>query len=199
MTKGRVPRAFTEEELRLLAASGDELAEWTKEMSFDIDRLVARLKGERWQQILQAHLYFDHVLSALLKEELRHPDAIDVKRMSFAQKLQLVHAIGLVRSDIVPTIAAVNRVRNRLAHDLEAEIGDGEVQQLTNTVPSWFKKQVMKPEEWKGPDVLRDTLVYLLAFLDGERQRQALRRLQQRKAYLNAARVLDQIDVPYAP
>lgn len=195
----RKPRAFTEEEKLLLATSTQKLEEQTAEMSFDIDKLVSRLKGEKWQQVLQAHLYFDHVVSALLTEELKNPNAIDTKRMGFSQKLQLVHAFGLMPEDLVPVVSIVNKIRNRLAHDLEASIGDDELVQIKSSLPKWFKKHVMTKTELDAPEALRNIMVFVLTYLEMARQKNALRRLQQRKAYLNLNRVLDDSDVEYAP
>jgi hypothetical protein len=195
----RSPRTFSEEEMALLSTPSNELEEQTSSMSFDIERLVARLKGEKWQQVLQAHLYFDHVITALLNEELKNPAVMDAKRMSFSQKLQLVHALGLISVDIVPVVSIVNKLRNRLAHDLEAGIEDEEIANLKNALPKWFKKQVMNKGELDDPEALRNILVFVLTYLDGARQQNALRRLQQRKAHLNAARVLYHPDTKYVP
>lgn len=195
----RIPRVFSEEEIKLLATPTKQLMEQTGVMSFDLDRLVARLKGEQWQQVLQAHLYFDHVITVLLTEELKNPNAIDVKRMGFAQKLQLVHALALMPGDMVPVVSHVNKIRNRLAHDLEAKIGNDEIAQLKSALPKWFRKNVMSKAELDDPESLRNIIVFVLTALDSARQQNALRRLQQRKAYLNAARVLDQADLEFAP
>lgn len=194
----RPPRTFSDEEKELLATPSAVLEERTSVMSFDLERLVGRLKGEQWQQVLQAHLYFDHVITALLVEELKNPDAIDLKRMGFAHKLQLVHALGLMPPDLVPVVSVVNKIRNRLAHDLEASIGQDEVAQLKNSLPKWFKNQVMSQSELDAPEALRNIMVFVLTAMDSARQKNALGRLLQRKAYLNAARVLDRPDLEFA-
>ncbi len=194
----RIPYRFSEEEIALLATPTSQLIEQTGVMSFDLDRLVTRLKGEQWQQVLQAHLYFDHVITALLTEELKNPTAIDVKRMGFAQKLQLVHALALMAGELVPVVSHVNKIRNRIAHDLEAKIGDDEIAQLKNALPKRFKTKVMSKAELDDPESLRNIVVFVLTALDSARQRNALERLQRRKAYLNAVRVLDQADLEFA-
>lgn len=198
LNPNRIPRVFTEEEINLLATSSEELEKRTAVMSFDIDQLVSRLKGEPWQQMLQGHLYFDHVITLLLTEELKNPNAIDVKRMGFAQKLQLVHAIGLIPDDMAPVATVVNKIRNGLAHDLEAKIGHKEIGWLKNALPKALKKEASE-DEGNEEHWIRAVLVYSLVALDSVRQRNALQRLQQRKAYLNAARVLDQADLRYVP
>jgi hypothetical protein len=52
-----------------------ELRKRVEVFSFDDEQLKARIStGERWQQLLQAHLYFDHVITRLLVDELANPD-----------------------------------------------------------------------------------------------------------------------------
>ncbi|TMJ92478.1 MAG: hypothetical protein E6G77_25420 [Alphaproteobacteria bacterium] len=80
---------LTAEELELLATPTEELKRRTEVFSFDYDRFKKRIEiGEHWQQLLQAHLYFDHVITQLLSEALVNPDAVNVSRMSFSRKLQ---------------------------------------------------------------------------------------------------------------
>jgi hypothetical protein len=66
---------ITAEDLELLATPDAELRKRVEVFSFDDEQLKARIStGERWQQLLQAHLYFDHVITRLLVDELANPD-----------------------------------------------------------------------------------------------------------------------------
>jgi hypothetical protein len=100
MPDSRIKRnPLTPEELDLLATPDEELRNGTKTFSFDRKRFEARISSrERWQQLLQAHLYFDHVITQLLVDALANPDVINAQRMGFVQKLQLIQALGLADS-----------------------------------------------------------------------------------------------------
>jgi hypothetical protein len=118
------PRSsLTAEDLELLATADEELKKRTSKFSFDIDRFTSRIwTGERWQQLLQAHLYYDHVITQIFVEALPKPDALNVSRMSFSQKLQFISALGLLPAPLVSPIDSVNNLRNKIAHDLSFEL-----------------------------------------------------------------------------
>src|SRR5262249_6275153 len=103
------PPPLPTEELELLATPREELARRTQVFSFDRERFKRRIAvGEHWQQLLQAHLYFDHVITQLLSEALVNPDAVNVSRMSFSQKLQFIAALNLLPPDLVSSVEFVN-------------------------------------------------------------------------------------------
>jgi hypothetical protein len=88
---------ITAEDLELIATPDAELHKRVEIFSFDDELFKARIStGDRWQQLLQAHLYFDHVITQLLVDALANPDAINASRMSFLQKLHLIQALGLL-------------------------------------------------------------------------------------------------------
>lgn len=83
----------------------------------------------RWNQdvdlmgrILRAHLYVEHFLSEHIKHANPRLGSLATARLSFAQKLHLMDSAspGLVR--LKPGIARLNKIRNRLAHNLSAAI-----------------------------------------------------------------------------
>lgn len=176
----------------LRAASEEELIKLTHVQSFDKDRLSQHLKGDDYQQVLHGHLYFDHVLTALLTEEFKNPKAVDLIRTSFAQKLSLVDALGLIPHNLVPAVTALNRLRNRLAHNLDATIGEPEIEKLRNALPPWLRKEVLRSDQSAGP--LKVTLVHLLFVTEKSRQMNAHRRLKMRKWRLDSDAFLKSID-----
>src|SRR5262245_42765972 len=108
------PGRITPEDQELLDAPDEELRERTGAFSFDAKRCRARISaGDRWQQLLQAHLYFDHVVSRLLLEALAKPEAINASRMGFLQKLQLIQALGLLPPEVCSPVEFMNSLRNK--------------------------------------------------------------------------------------
>jgi hypothetical protein len=125
------PEPFSPEDLELLATPDAEIRREASVCSFDQKKLADRIRtGEHWQQLLQAHLYYDHVVTYMLTEELKNPDAINVKRMGFFQKLRLVRAMGLLPEALTVVVERINSLRNKIAHELNFEIDDNQVQEL---------------------------------------------------------------------
>lgn len=88
-----------------------------------------RIIQERWNQdvvgigrILRAHLFVEHFLTAFLQKKNPALGDLDSARLSFAQKLALLPASGTSVSYLVPGIRQLNKVRNRLAHSLQAQV-----------------------------------------------------------------------------
>ena len=98
---------------------------------FDAD---FRLLNDRWNQdtdtigrILRAHLFVEHFLTEYLiarNPELGSPEDA---RLTFAQKLTLIgDATGGV-AYLIPGIRRLNTIRNRLAHNLSADLTPDDV------------------------------------------------------------------------
>ena len=183
----------TAEDLKLLATPSEELRKQTEVFSFDQDRFKARVSdGERWQQLLQAHLYYDHVITRLLVDALVKPDAISATRMSFLQKLQLINALGLLSDEIVSTVELINKLRNKIAHRLDFEISDKDVSDLRNTTPKRLRDLVMTEKDREaGPIRFHELLWVVLLQIEVLRQKHAFDRVQTRKGHIRLQTVLD--------
>jgi hypothetical protein len=162
--------------------------------SFDDEQLKARIStGERWQQLLQAHLYFDHVITRLLVDELANPDAIDARRMSFLQKLRLTQALGLIPTDLASSVEFINGLRNKIAHDLDFEISDKDERDLANCTPKRLR-DIMASDNKRdsvGPLRFHELLRIVLLQIEVTRQSHAFVRLHNRKAEIRLRTVLE--------
>ncbi|XZQ29754.1 hypothetical protein ACTTAL_01920 [Rhodobacter capsulatus] len=84
------------EERELLSTSDEDIIRKHQNFSFDLDEFFKRTQnGDYWQQLIQAHLYFEHVISQILTEALTRPEAISLSRMGFSQRLDLIVALAL--------------------------------------------------------------------------------------------------------
>ena len=132
---------MTPEELVILGVSDDELPKNANVFSFDIERCNAPIStGDSWQHLLQGHLYFDHVIKQLPINALENPDAINASRLGFSQKLLLVLALGLFPIGTMSVVEHINSLRNKIAHDLDFEITDKEVLDLSNCTPKYLRE-----------------------------------------------------------
>lgn len=85
----------------------------------------------RWEQdtttigrILRAHLFVEHFLTEFIQSRNPELGPLDEARISFAQKVALLGAGSAGTSYLIPGIRRLNKVRNRLAHTLRAEVTD---------------------------------------------------------------------------
>ncbi len=184
---------LTAEELELLATPTEELKRRTEVFSFDYDRFKKRIEiGEHWQQLLQAHLYFDHVITQLLSEALVNPDAVNVSRMSFSRKLQFILALDLLTPELVSSVEFINGLRNKIAHDLDFEISDKDVRDFTNCIPKYLRDFGLNDESrMPGHLHFNELLQLVLLQIEVQRQHHALTRLTTRKGEIRLQAVLE--------
>ena len=178
------PPPVPAEQLKLLATPRDELEKQTSVYSFDYDRFLERIgSGERWQTLLQAHLYFDHVITLVLTEALQRPEELDVRRMGFSQKLQLISAMDLLSRDLLPAIGRINDLRNKIAHDLSFEVSDKDERDLRNCLPKYFSDFILEhaSRDAPGPPRFDEIIDLLLLMVEFGRQSNALNRLLELK------------------
>jgi hypothetical protein len=198
MTLDRIRRypprpPLTEDDLKLLSTSTDELTAEARKFSFDREKFKARLyKGERWQQLIQAHLYIDHVLTQLLVEALKRPNEIQASRLGFSQKLDLINALDLIPEDFIAPIQFINKLRNKIAHQLDFLISEKDDTDFANCTPKFLREELSEEKDRDGgPLKLHELLFGLVLMLEIFRQQNALNRIQSRKAMLRLRAVLD--------
>jgi hypothetical protein len=183
---------LTPEDVELLATPDEDLASKISDLCFDYEQFTGRVfKGDRWQQLLQAHLYFDHVITRMLEEALPNPDAIKLRRTSFSEKVQLISAMNLLPPSLLPPVKFINGLRNKIAHELNFEISDDAVNNLINCTPKRLR-QVALEQRGRADDPLsfHEVLHIVLIQIETLRQDHANQRLLKRKHELNARVVL---------
>lgn len=191
---------FSPEELALFNSTDEELKATAYKQSFDGDALLERIRGDRFNQILHAHLHLDHIVTLLLTDEFKRPAAIDLDRVGFSQKLQLIHALALVPASFVPSVRFLNQMRNRLAHRLDAAITDDDVQRLFDRLSPEMKLVVKESERmYKKRDRLTIILVHILFAAENFRQVNAHRRLDMRRHMLRVRSFLRRLDEQLGP
>lgn len=84
---------------------------------------------ERWNQdtdsigrILRSHLYLEHYLTEYLQHANPALGDLDEARLNFAQKANLLRSDAPVIDMIIGGIRHLNKIRNRLAHNLRAAV-----------------------------------------------------------------------------
>jgi hypothetical protein len=175
---------LTQDEIRLLKESDAELQDQAAVLSFDVNvmksRLGAALKsGENWAVIIHTHLYLDHILTQTLVGALMKPKALQVDRLSFSQKVAFLDALGLLSDELKPTVLAINKVRNKIAHEIDFNISAEDQNRLFSTVSSEAKGSFGFNKEDNSFSMLTRVAIGLA---ETERANNVLNRLQQRQA-----------------
>jgi hypothetical protein len=163
---------LTPEQVRMLATPDDELRKTAAVMSFDTDKLARRITEDAGQSIIQAHLYFDHIVTLCIAGNVPNPDALHLDRIGFSQKLDLLHALGIEHPKLSAFLRKLNSLRNKLSHDLDFEIGEDEISTLRSalgrSLSKFIENDPLKTKGWRLDKCLVLTIIML------ELHRQAL-------------------------
>ncbi|MDG1289504.1 MAG: hypothetical protein P8O11_07285 [Lentibacter sp.] len=101
-------------------------------------------QGEDWHKLVQANIYLEFVALRLLERELKNPREIHLDRMSFSSRLDLISALGLVPKDIISAVRIISKKRNKVAHDLEFELSDKDIQHIASSLSKDLKEVLEK-------------------------------------------------------
>jgi len=84
--------------------------------------------------VIIGHLYLQAVLSELISERLPRPNAIDLEDLRFLQVVDLAISLELVAANERKPFELLNRLRNKLAHQLGHVVTIGEVAEVLESM-----------------------------------------------------------------
>lgn len=88
--------------------------------------------------LLRAHLFVEQDLTAIIEQRVAYPDLLP-PRLTFAQKLAIVVAMGAIPEQTLPFYRKLNKLRNDTAHDLGFMMTADHQLDLANLIPPAFK------------------------------------------------------------
>lgn len=105
--------------------------------------------------MIRGHLWVEVCMNRMLTLEMAAPTAVDLDRMTWRAKLDLCQALGRVGADEVGLFRRLNSLRNRLAHQVDAEITDRDVDELFEASAGMFRtglvsQHVERPDHVRG-------------------------------------------------
>lgn len=125
-----------------------------------------RAISERWNQdseiigrILKAHLFVEHFLNEYLIAKNPNLGSTEEARLTFFQKLVLISHSSDDLAYLIPGIKRLNQIRNRIAHNLGAEItkSDVDVFMSIKAFKAMRNEQVSSEQPSKAPvDIIED-------------------------------------------
>jgi hypothetical protein len=150
---------MSEADFELLRTPDSELRLQCRVMSFNPDKMFARVGEAAWHNVIQAHLYLDHIVTAIITENIPKPRALKLDRISFSQKLDLISALGVVELDVISLLRAINVMRNKMAHDIDFELGSENIDYVIKRVPSHLA-DIIENDSYDGPELHSRRFLY---------------------------------------
>lgn len=93
--------------------------------------------------VVRGHLYIEAALNSLIELLLPYPQEIDMDRLKWGTKLDLVHALGL-STDLKRPLLAINKIRNSFAHVPNAILGKDEINALYSSLAESDRQMLLK-------------------------------------------------------
>ncbi|WP_348815490.1 hypothetical protein NFG57_04610 [Halomonas sp. H10-59] len=129
-----------------------ELSGGKQNLSDEMDQKLARISN-KWDQdvgaigrILRAHLFVEHFITECLIAFNPALGDLDKARLSFSQKLALIENYSPEIQELAAGIRRLNKVRNQLAHTLEAKVTDKDKESLLSVKTfSALREELAKP------------------------------------------------------
>ena len=102
--------------------------------------------------VLRVHLYCEYLMDRIIGACVKRPNRLlRDARLSFFQKIRLIHAFNVLPDDLIDALDGLNSVRNDCAHDLNKEITMRDVDRIGHS----FGKQLIKFKRENSNNVLK--------------------------------------------
>lgn len=155
--------------------------------------------------LLRGHLWLENALIDLITVEVSNPEPLKMDRMTFANKVNLAEALALLGPGEASTLRGVNKIRNRLAHDLHGEPTLDDLSQLEQGLSAFQRKladSLCQSDDFRKPPVdpdhmvrLSTTILALLADMEWRRQQRKYRK--ENRVSIDAYGIAAAIDEKY--
>ena len=99
---------------------------------------AVKLRGDaNLEPVLCAHLHAEQLLFKMLTAGLHDPTVLDLDRLAFSTKARLAVAMGLMSSEVLGPLTALNKIRNNYAHKADYQFTDADKRDLLNSMPDY--------------------------------------------------------------
>jgi len=115
--------------------------------------------------LLKGHLLIEYILNHLIILE-KEGSAKLVEELGFAEKLEIVEKEKILEGQKILPIKRLNKIRNKLSHELEYQITEADVDYLGFCLgKDYIHRKTRLLEDHSGDNLLRYLLVWVLAKL----------------------------------
>jgi len=103
-----------------------------------MDKEVLNLVNQKddLQLVIRCHLVIEHYLVKFIELKLVNPEEFNSERLNFRQKVELAIALGSIDKSKKGILLALNKLRNKYAHDMRHKVTDNEIKQLESALYS---------------------------------------------------------------
>jgi len=116
--------------------------------------------------LLKGHLLLEEKLFAAVRAQLTYPEEHDKMRLSFYKNLQLLSCFMQISEPLdFETLADLNRLRNKLAHNVSFEAWKGELKAWACGVMAEEVSSIVSEDAFR--DILVLALSVQIEFFDG--------------------------------
>lgn len=101
-------------------------------MAIDKDKFNEHLfkPDTSFEILLRGHLWMENLVNDILDVQIVDSTTLDLDRMGFRQKIDIAQAFGFISQEDGRALRELNRLRNRLAHNLWAEPSESDIRNL---------------------------------------------------------------------
>jgi hypothetical protein len=90
--------------------------------------------------LLRGHLWIESLVNQILEVHIVDASCLDLDRMTFRQKIDVAQAFGFIGPDDGKAFRGLNRLRNKLAHNVMAEPSEEEIKSLIGMLAGLTKE-----------------------------------------------------------
>lgn len=104
--------------------------------------LLDAIEPKSFHIAITGQVAIELVIEACISESVPNPDALDLERHTFFQKLTLAAALGIIENSSMPAYKKLNILRNRVAHDLGFSLDKQAIVDLYNCLSVAHRKSL---------------------------------------------------------
>jgi hypothetical protein len=161
----------------------------------DDDTLDSCLSSDNdLSMVVRAHQCIEIALEHLIKESLPVPHVQITARLPFTFKVDLAIGLSALHSDLRVGLLAINKIRNKFAHDLRATITEEDRADLYNGLPQHMREFLGEQDTYEPLIYFRDAAGFIFLQL-----KWTLQAIKDNKIYTQALHEVLQDKLAQAP
>jgi hypothetical protein len=127
--------------------------------------------------VVKAHIHIEHTLRRLIDNAIPFPEHLDIDRLSYSMAIRLATSLGLNPRFKSP-LQALGRLRNKFAHQLNAQIMNDDADKLYNSFATEDRRtthrlydemradKIIDDQRWENRDA-KDKITFCVVVLRG--------------------------------
>lgn len=117
------------------------------------------------EKVLFSHLHIESFLNSILENGAYNHSKLELDKMTYAKKVKLAVADGLIDIDIEQALLKLGAVRNRFAHNLDVKLEEKDQRDFINVLKKSRLKNKIKANKLRCPDDFANCITHLWFYL----------------------------------